>query len=73
MYNDIYSCVLNNGNASDFFNVTCVVRQGCPLSPLLFIICNEIMCIWIRSDIVKGIAVNDIEIKLNSYADDTSF
>ena len=74
LYTEICSCVVNNGHASEFFNLTRGVRQGCPLSPLLFIICNEIMSIWIkRDDNVKGITINDVEIKISMYADDTTF
>ena len=74
LYADIYSCVVNNGHASEFFKVTRGVRQGCPLSPLLFIICNEVMSNWIKGDNnVEGIMINHVEIKINMYADDTTF
>ena len=57
LYNDISSCTLNNGYASEFFPVKCV-RQGCPLSPLLFIICIEILSLWIKNDKdVEGISI----------------
>ena len=36
-YNDISSCVLNNGFQSKHFTLPRGVRQGCPLSGLLFI------------------------------------
>ena len=41
-YTDISSCVINNGHASEFFNLQRVVRQGCPLSGILFVLCAEI-------------------------------
>ena len=41
-YNDISSCVLNNGFASKHFTLSRGVRQGCPLSGLLFIIGIEV-------------------------------
>ena len=72
-YNDILSCVINNGNVSSFFNLFCGVRQGCPLSPYLYIICGEILSIAIRNDSnIKGIDILDSNVKINSYADDTT-
>ena len=57
-YKDISSCVINNGHASPFFSICRGVRQGCPLSPYLFIICIELLAIQIRNDpAVKGIAI----------------
>ena len=38
IYSNISSCVLNNGHVSHFFSLTRGVRQGCPLSGLLFVI-----------------------------------
>ena len=43
LYNNVSSCVLNNGFGSEFFPVERGVRQGCPLSGLLFVIGIEIL------------------------------
>jgi len=43
LYNNVTSCVLHNGFASEFFPVERGVRQGCPLSGLLFVIGIEIL------------------------------
>jgi len=37
-YSNANSCITNNGYFSEFFNIKKGVRQGCPLSPSLFII-----------------------------------
>ena len=47
------------------------VRQGCPLSPYLFILSVEIMAETIQSkQEIRGISINSNEIKLSQYADD---
>ena len=72
-YHNILSCVMNNGHSSDFLEISCGLRQGCPLSPLLYIICSEILNIHIRSDVnVKGINIMDKDIVLSAYADYTT-
>ena len=73
-YTDISCiCVLNNGWSSDFFNLGRGVRQGCPLSPYLFILCAEILGNTVRKDNeVCGIKIFHTECKLSQYADDTT-
>ena len=73
LYNNVSSCVLNNGFASEFFLVERGVRQGCPLSGLLFVIGIEILAREIKNDTgIKGINLGEKEIKVSLYADDTT-
>ena len=72
-YSDATSCVINNGYASEFFKLQRGVRQGCPLSGPLFVLCAEILANAIRADkTIKGINIYNREIKLSQYADDTT-
>ena len=72
-YTDISSCVINNGHASEFFNLQRGVRQGCPLSGILFVLCAEILAQAIRNNNnIKGLQMYNKEYKISQYADDTT-
>ena len=72
-YHDVESCTLNNGWSSNLFKLERGVRQGCPLSPYLFILCAEVLADAIRKhNNIKGIFVDGQEIKISLYADDTT-
>ena len=77
--NNTEASVKNAGWHSAWFSTSRGVRQGCCLSPLLFILVVEILAIKIRkNENIKGIldGKNTIfvdETKLISYADDLTF
>ena len=72
-YTNVESAVLNNGYTTNWFKPSKGVRQGCPLSPYLFILSAELMSIKLRYDPgVKGINVFGNELKLSQFADDTN-
>ena len=70
-YKNIQSCVINNGNTSDYFLLERGVRQGDPLSPYIFVLAAEALAIAVCQDVtIKGISVGGEETKLLQYADD---
>ena len=72
-YTDISSCVTKNGFASPFFNLKRGVRQGCPLSGLLFVLGIELLNLAIQMNSnIKGIKVGEVEIKNSICANDTT-
>ena len=72
-YTNVENAVLKNRIATNWFKPTRGVRQGCPLSPYLFILSAEILSSKIRqSKLVKGINIYGNEVKVNQFADDTN-
>ena len=60
LYTDIYiqGRVINNGFASDSFEIKRGVRQGCLLTPYLFIIAVEVLGCFVRQNKdIRGLKV----------------
>ena len=73
IYTDIESCIINNGATSQYFKLKSGIRQGCPLSALLFILCVEILAIEIKNnDKIQGINIGNTTFKITQLADDTT-
>lgn len=63
--------IVLNGHKSKEIAVSCGVRQGCPLSLLIFNMTTESLATAIRSNpTIEGIDVRDKAVKLSIYADD---
>ena len=75
LYSSPLASVIINGHRSHSFEVGRGVRQGCPLSPLLFALAIEPLAIYIRSSSnLRGILVpyTNTRLKLSLFADDAT-
>ena len=56
--------ILLNGTTSDFFHAGRGLRQGCPLSPLLFVLVMEVLSVLIKNakarGTLQGLQIKDI-------------
>ena len=73
-YTDIESICLVNGHRGDSFKIKRGVRQGCPLSMILYIIAQEPMYQAIKkTQQIEPISIPSQPIKMLGYADDSTF
>ena len=75
LYTDLKCSVIVNGHISTEFIFSRGVRQGCPLSPLLYVCCIEPFSNKIRTNPdIKGLPIpgDDRESKITQYADDNT-
>ena len=76
MYKNPNAMVKNNGWLSSSFHLTRGIRQGCPISALLFIIAVEVLALNIKQNRqIKGFPLSPTDqtktATLSQYADDT--
>ncbi len=72
-YNIINSSVVIHFNTSNRFDILCGVRQGCPISPFLFLLVTELLSLSIvQNQELEGISVLGREMKISQLVDDTT-
>ena len=76
LYTNIRSAILVNGYTSNWFHPLRGVRQGCPLSPLLYVLTIEVLAVGIHAHLdIVGLHLPGVSSSLpvlSLYADDTS-
>jgi hypothetical protein len=73
IYNSSVAYVKNNGFLSDKILIEQGIKQGCPVSSLLFVLAVEILAIKVRADErIDGYQIKNFQkkIKIAQYADD---
>ena len=75
-YSGVQSAVKVNGYLTHFFRLSRGVRQGCPLSPLLYVLYAEVLaCSFRTNPRIRGLLLPGAPSPLSvmsQYADDTS-
>ena len=77
LYSTLKICIKNNGHLSNYFNIQCGIRQGCPVSALFFVLITEILAHQLQNNkSLHGVSVktNNIltEYKCFQYGDDVN-
>ena len=71
--NNVVTSVLQFGHFSKSFDIKRGCRQGDPIAPSIFILCAQILAFMIyQNPNVRGLIINNFEIKLTQFADDTT-
>jgi len=61
-----------SAGTSPRFNLKRGVRQGCPVSPYVFLPCTQLLSDFIKLNHLKGITIAKKEILISQLADDTT-
>lgn len=72
LYTDINSCVSLSECTCSRFRVERGIRQGCSISPLLFIVATELLAITVVNSNIKGLEINNHKLVISQLADDTT-
>ena len=61
-----------NGHYSEWFPIQSGVAQGCPLSPLLFLLVAQALYVAVEQSDFQGTKIGGRQIKISQFADDAS-
>lgn len=73
IFNQVESCIINDGTISKYFRPSHSIRQGCCVSPYLFILAAEVLATKIRQHpAILGIPMGEDVCTINKFADDST-
>lgn len=72
LYENSNSSVSLSGGTSPRFPINRGIKQGCPISPFLFIIAPEMLSIFIRNSSIAPLEVLGQPVIISQFADDTT-
>ena len=72
LYTGINSCVSLPEGTCPRFNVERGIRQGCSISPLLFITVTELLAIAVTNSNIEGLNINNNKLIISQLADETT-
>lgn len=73
LFIDIQSCLYNNGHTSAYFSPCRGIRQGCCVSPSIFLLVVELLAIVISAnDSIRGVHFGNSQLKIVQFADDAT-
>uniref|UniRef100_A0A8C7XZI9 Reverse transcriptase domain-containing protein n=1 Tax=Oryzias sinensis TaxID=183150 RepID=A0A8C7XZI9_9TELE len=72
LYRNCNSSIKLAGGTSPRFNLERGIRQGCPVSPYLFLLVPQLLTDHIKSSALEGINLIDKELIITQLADDTT-
>lgn len=74
IYSDQTAALIINKESTEKFKVQKGTRQGCPFSPLLFVLVLEVLLNEIQKDEqIRGIRIRNHQFKYRAFADDVAF
>lgn len=73
MYTKANCSVKMHTGTTPHFDLGCGIRQGCPVSPYLFLICAQLLSDFIKQSPIKGITIADREIIISQHTASMNF
>ncbi len=66
------SLVILKSGTTRHFELWRGIRQGCPISPYLFLLAAQMLCSHIKASSLKGVTIAEREVIISQLADDTT-